>query len=142
MVSFGFTWFYWFSCGLTWLHLVSFCFTWYHLVSLGFTWISLGLTWTHLTHSGSLGLTWIHLHSLGLTGTHCTHSTIQGKREDLPVQKGKGKGLTRYDCTPTPLHIQTPRVARTHARNETMSRLRGAGLKADSLPQTSDIWKH
>ena len=68
------------------------------------------------------------------------HPIAQGKREDRPPHKGKGKGLPPYNFTSdSTLHPNTAR--HMHARNETTSRFGGASLKThlDSLGLT---WTH
>ena len=132
------------SLGFTWTHLDSVRLTSTHLDSLGSTCIYLyspGFIWIHLSQirfqcNSTLNSFRFTLDP-GLTRSHKgkgNHPISQGKREDLPLQKKKGKRLRHSDST---LHPNTAR--RTHARNETISRFGGASLKADSLPPTSDI---
>ena len=129
----GLTWTHLDSLGLTWTHLDSLGFIWTHLDSLGFTWIhldSLGLTWTHLD---SLDLTWIHQDSLRFTRIHQNSLREKGKAIE---SKGK-REMARITFE---MHFHLAQAfARTHARHETISRLRGACLKANSLPPTSDL---
>ena len=165
MVSLGFTWFHLVSCdslgfnrfhldslGRTWSLLVSLGFTWFHLASLGPTLshlVPLGLIWSHLvslgltrSHSVSLGLAWSHLVSFGLTWTHLvslgltwSHLVSQGKRENLPSRRGKGKGA------PPQFHpISTLQPDRAHARtNERNETKRFPGW---THPPTSDLLKY
>ena len=124
------------SHGITWIHLDAIGITWTHLDSLGITWThleSLGFTWNHLE---SLGITWIHLDSLGITWTK-GNGDWQGKRESLPRPKGKRENpRMRFEA-----HSHLTITARTHARTKRNDfPVRGACLKADSLPPTSDIY--
>ena len=130
--SLGFTWFHLVLLGFAWFHFVSLGFTWFHLVSLGLTWfhlVALGFTWFPFV---PLGLTWFHLDSLGLTWSPIwSHLVLlQGKRESCPPPKGKRENPTDDVSGAFPPYNQT---ARTHERNETISRL-------VSLPPTSDIY--
>ena len=143
------TWTHLISLGFTWTHLISLELTWTHLDSLDLTWVhldSLGLTWTHLdslditwVHLDSLGLTWTHLDSLDLTWTHLDsldltwiplisfisrereHLISQGKRENISRPKGKRE---KGSAIIFEIHSDlTYSCARTHERNETISRL-------------------
>ena len=138
-----------------WIHLDSLEFTWTLLGSFGFTWTHrihldpVGLTWTHLD---SLGLIWIHLDSPGLTWIHLdsleliwTHLDSFGFTSIYVREKGKPSALKgkrespAAGFLPRSDYATRPRV-RTHERNETISRFRGASLKANSSPPTSDIY--
>ena len=143
--------------GFIWSHLDSLGLGWAYLGSLGLiglTRIYLGITWD------SLGLTWTHLDALGPTRTHWIIETkeitrileiirkYQGKMERV-VSQGKRERPARHkEKGKVPAHVLaeiSPDLAhrahaRTHARHETISLLRGACLKAISLPPTSDVY--
>ena len=72
----------------------------------------------------------------GITRSH------KGKGNTAHGQKGKGKGHKPYVLTAIPIHIQTPRVARTHEtkRFPGSGGPSSGGLTAPNLRYTTCAW--
>ena len=110
------------------------------LKSLELHWKYVSIVWIHLKAfeivwnlSKSVDIIWTNLKSLKITWTH---EITRGKKSNLLKQEEK-----RESACPDVFNALPPGnpLVRTHARHQTISRLRGACMKANSLPTTSDL---